>query len=1348
MIKKLKFHRDYRLIRRSGLFDDNYYLLNNPDVRRADVNPLMHFVKFGWREGRNPSEYFDTNYYLQTNADVQKEGINPLIHYVRTGASEKRICLPESVVSQGIGGESVVNVDQAWKTESTPKFFIFNGTNEVVLKKNHDTAVILHVYYSELLAEIATQLKNLEGNFDIYVSIPKSKPEFSKLVFSYFPEAKLILVENRGRDIAPFLEIFKAIRQLNYCYILKLHTKKSPHRVDGEFWRKDIFDKLIGSKETIRLIKNSLINDTQIGMIGPQGHVLDSMIYLGGNETHIKDLATRAGFFSWQSASFLFVAGSMFWVKPDAIQVLADLNINSNDFEPEPIDSDGAFVHGMERFFGLVIQEAGYSLCEVDEHGLICQAIPNNSYRFAPLVEEKNVGKITGRKTIVYFSAYKENFAIEYLRILAPLRQAGFEIIDGVVDGDIVVDRVLLGDAVFFQREFPVNLNAYNQIICLAKQSKKPIVYDLDDLLFALPERHPEMCENVYFSALLPMLLAVVEADFVTVSTKRLQEMLVGFNNNVIVLPNYLDDNIWSLRPPSLHNVNKHITIGYMGSSSHKPDLEIVTAILLELLKKYSNRIRIHFWGTEPPEQLKIHPEVQWTPSLSNNYINFVREFQEQSADIFIAPLAVNEFNNCKSPLKFFEYSALGAPGVYSRLSPYTQVITHGYDGFLASSQEEWLGYLEQLIEDENLRKTIAENAQNTIRSKWLLSKNKDKLRKTYELITIPDNLELSKKNKMSFLIRSISQQLFQNEKLLRNEVLLADNQVRSLNDELNARNDELREIRISKSWKLAMLFRRISVCIKQLLTIPINLKDEIVNWFTKIILKLKHWKAFNKYSKLIRKSNLFDRDWYLRTYPDVANAKIDPLKHYIKYGGFEKRDPSPSFSSEWYLDTNPDVKMSGMNPLIHYLLFGQYESRLPKAQATQNSGFVDVNSVDPLSIMTSGELEQTIKKRIKFDRYIVSLSHDSYLKVTTGGVQVFISDEQKSCNLNAVSYLHLYPYKFSQFLLMESTSQLIGMNLDGEYLGVCEIDSLIGALHQIHSIKLEDIHIHHTMGFNINAIKKILELGNNNAEFWLHDYFTICPSYHLLRNDLEYCGAPNINSNACTICKYSEMRRQQAPAFLELFDKNNLRIIAPSNFTLNFWKKKVSYRFTSVDVVPLIKLNRLNNLPINRSKRLIRIGYLGYPLEQKGWKTWAKLVENFDKDDRYGFFHFSSVVGPPGNYQRIYTEVSPDNRNSMIDNLNLYEIDVAILWSQVPETFSFTLHEALAAGCLIITSNKSGNIQDFISQNPQYGVVLNDEKELFTLFSGNELSLMVKKYQKKGKPQMSFLAQSFRSRE
>ena len=80
----------------------------------------------------------------------------------------------------------------------------------------------------------------------------------------------------------------------------------------------------------------------------------------------------------------------------------------------------------------------------------------------------------------------------------------------------------------------------------------------------------------------------------------------------------------------------------------------------------------------------------------------------------------------------------------------------------------------------------------------------------------------------------------------------------------------------------------------------------------------------------LCRNSGLFDQNWYLARYPAIAAAAVDPLTHYLKVGGYEGRDPSPSFSSKWYLEKNPDVAASGLNPLVHYLRFGAEESRKP----------------------------------------------------------------------------------------------------------------------------------------------------------------------------------------------------------------------------------------------------------------------------------------------------------------------------------------------------------------------------------------------------------------------------------
>ncbi|WP_162917043.1 glycosyltransferase [Dongia deserti] len=80
----------------------------------------------------------------------------------------------------------------------------------------------------------------------------------------------------------------------------------------------------------------------------------------------------------------------------------------------------------------------------------------------------------------------------------------------------------------------------------------------------------------------------------------------------------------------------------------------------------------------------------------------------------------------------------------------------------------------------------------------------------------------------------------------------------------------------------------------------------------------------------VIRGSGLFDTPWYLEAYPDVAARKVDPLRHYIRYGAREGRDPNRLFSSSWYLASNPDVAKAELNPLLHFILCGAKEGRSP----------------------------------------------------------------------------------------------------------------------------------------------------------------------------------------------------------------------------------------------------------------------------------------------------------------------------------------------------------------------------------------------------------------------------------
>ena len=82
--------RDYFLIRASGYFNRDYYLLRNPEVKASGTDPVLHFMRQGWKEGRDPSPEFKLQYYLELNPDVRQAGINPLIHYIRFGRKEGR----------------------------------------------------------------------------------------------------------------------------------------------------------------------------------------------------------------------------------------------------------------------------------------------------------------------------------------------------------------------------------------------------------------------------------------------------------------------------------------------------------------------------------------------------------------------------------------------------------------------------------------------------------------------------------------------------------------------------------------------------------------------------------------------------------------------------------------------------------------------------------------------------------------------------------------------------------------------------------------------------------------------------------------------------------------------------------------------------------------------------------------------------------------------------------------------------------------------------------------------------------------------------------------------------------
>ena len=92
---------------------------------------------------------------------------------------------------------------------------------------------------------------------------------------------------------------------------------------------------------------------------------------------------------------------------------------------------------------------------------------------------------------------------------------------------------------------------------------------------------------------------------------------------------------------------------------------------------------------------------------------------------------------------------------------------------------------------------------------------------------------------------------------------------------------------------------------------------------------------------RLVRTSGLWDADWYANRYPETGGAER-ALTHFLRTGASRGHDPGPAFSTRAYLDAYPDVREAGMNALLHYLRFGRQEGRIARDAHGRPSGGAD----------------------------------------------------------------------------------------------------------------------------------------------------------------------------------------------------------------------------------------------------------------------------------------------------------------------------------------------------------------------------------------------------------------------
>jgi len=355
IIKRFTLSGNLDLISQSGLFDPEYYLGTNKDMKAAHMNPLKHFYFYGWKEGMNPSQEFNTNYYLAANEDVKTSGINPLVHYIKYGKQEGR--LPKAFE---------FNADQC-----LAKADIKDIEQTAIEPANLKIAIICHLFYLELAEEFIGYFKNNPYPYDLYITTTHNQEEIIRELFTTaLPgvNTRVLAIENKGRDIGPFITALKT-HLMKYDLVCKVHSKKSGHNVDLKGWRKYLLDQLLGNPLIINRIISEFIRYRQLGIVWPVAYPYLSYLGLekgwGPSHSGVKNFLTASRYFSELNLDefgqdFTFPLGSMFWFRPKALELIIQKNIGITHFENEENQIDGTLAHAFERLFGIIPLRAGF----------------------------------------------------------------------------------------------------------------------------------------------------------------------------------------------------------------------------------------------------------------------------------------------------------------------------------------------------------------------------------------------------------------------------------------------------------------------------------------------------------------------------------------------------------------------------------------------------------------------------------------------------------------------------------------------------------------------------------------------------------------------------------------------------------------------------------------------------------------------------------------------------------------------------------------------------------------------------------------------------------------------------
>ena len=265
------------------------------------------------------------------------------------------------------------------------------------------------------------------------------------------------------------------------------------------------------------------------------------------------------------------------------------------------------------------------------------------------------------------------------------------------------VQRCKQVDVVFVYREaFMLGTILFEGLFA---QSSAKLVFDFDDSIWI--NDTSEGNKNLSWLKNPDKTRSIIKlADTVIVGNEYLADYARQFNPRTVVIPTTIDTSYH--KPLHEKMATETVCIGWTGTSTTLRHFIAIEPVLIRLKTKYGDRLRFKLINNAQYHNDALCLETTpWTLS---------REIEDlMDIDIGIMPLPDDQWAKGKCGFKGLQYMALEIPTVMSPVGVNTNIIQHGANGFLASSEDEWFQVLTQLIDSAELRHLIGKNGRQTI---------------------------------------------------------------------------------------------------------------------------------------------------------------------------------------------------------------------------------------------------------------------------------------------------------------------------------------------------------------------------------------------------------------------------------------------------------------------------------------------------------------------------------------------------------------------------------------------------------------------------------------------------------